>query len=209
MTSPSDPQPSRWAESSPGKRAFDVAFSLGGLLLAAPMLLAAAVAIKLDDGGPVFFRQERIGKSGRCFGMWKLRTMRTGQPSSLLTTAADHRITRAGKLLRKTKVDELPQLFNVLAGDMSIVGPRPEVARYVDRYDEKQRTILRVRPGVTDPASLAYSNESELLTGHNPEDTYVNVIMPDKIRRSLDYTEHASFRTDALVIWRTISAVWF
>jgi lipopolysaccharide/colanic/teichoic acid biosynthesis glycosyltransferase len=204
----SDVRLSRWAEASPAKRAFDVTFALAGLLIAAPVMLVAAVAIKLEDRGPIFFRQERIGRSGRTFRIWKLRTMRAGDASRLITTATDSRITRTGNILRSTKVDELPQLFNVLAGDMSIVGPRPEVPRYVDQYNEQQRAILRVRPGVTDPASLAYSNEAELLNGHNPEATYFNEIMPDKIRRSLDYAQKASFKTDALVIWRTISAVW-
>jgi lipopolysaccharide/colanic/teichoic acid biosynthesis glycosyltransferase len=199
---------STWSH-SPLKRVFDVACAAVLLLLAAPVLLLATLAVKIEDGGPIFFRQQRVGQGGRVFRMWKLRTMRpTHEGDRLLTIASDNRITKVGRLLRHTKIDELPQLMNVLTGDMTIVGPRPEVPAYVARYDAVQRHVLMLKPGLTDPASLAYSNEAALLNGQDPENAYVTVIMPDKVRRSLEYAARASFWTDIEVILRTAVAIW-
>ena len=170
------------------KRLFDLFWSALGLALLSPLLLLVALAVKAEDGGPVFFRQVRIGRGGRPFGIWKFRTMvvdaeRQGRS---ITVGQDPRITRIGRRLRATKLDEIPQLLNVLVGEMSLVGPRPEVPRYVDLYTESQRAILALRPGITDLASIKYRNESELLAeAENPDETYIQVLLPDKIRRRM------------------------
>jgi len=189
------------------KRLFDLFWSALGLALLSPLLLLVALAVKAEDGGPVFFRQVRIGRGGRPFGIWKFRTMvvdaeRQGRS---ITVGQDPRITRIGRRLRATKLDELPQLLNVLVGEMSLVGPRPEVPRYVDLYTESQRAILALRPGITDLASIKYRNESELLAeAENPDETYIQVLLPDKIRINLDYAVRANLRTDFLVILATL-----
>lgn len=188
-------------------RIFDLLAALLGLLVLLPFLALVAVLVKLQDGGPVFYRQERVGRGGRPFRIWKFRTMvvdadRVGKP---LTVGADPRVTRVGAFLRRWKLDELPQLLNVVAGEMGLVGPRPEVPKYVAHYTEAQRAVLALRPGVTDLASIAYRNESELLAGlEDPEGHYLQVILPDKIRINLDYAAKASLGRNLKVILATL-----
>jgi lipopolysaccharide/colanic/teichoic acid biosynthesis glycosyltransferase len=189
------------------KRLFDVGATIAGLFVLWPVLLIVALLIKLDDGGSVFFRQERVGRAGRRFRVWKFRTMipDAEQRGGALTVGDDPRTTRVGRWLRRSKLDELPQLFNVLAGDMSLVGPRPEVPRYVARYSADQRRVLDLVPGLTDPASIAYSRESELLArAADPDRYYVTTVMPDKIRINLAYAAHATRWTDVKVVVETL-----
>lgn len=190
---------------SRSKRAFDVALSILGFVLLWPLLLVIAALIK-SDGGPVFFRQERVGRRGRPFRIWKFRTMVVDaeRMGLQITAAGDPRITRVGGWLRRTKLDELPQLLNVLTGEMSFVGPRPEVPRYVAMYDAEQTRVLELMPGITDPASLRYFDESRLLADvDDPEAAYVQDIMPAKIRVNLAYAHHATTRDDMRVVFRT------
>ena len=190
------------------KRLFDIAASAIGLLVLAPLLLLTAVWIKLDSPGPALFRQTRVGRFGMPFTIHKFRTMRV-EPGLAITVGADPRITRAGHLLRQTKLDELPQLWDVLRGAMSLVGPRPELPRYVELYpaDLRER-VLSVRPGITDPASLAFSHEAELLAAAaDPEREYREVILPAKLRLSADYAASASLATDSRLILETLSRV--
>lgn len=190
------------------KRAFDLVFSFVGLLLACPLFLAIAGLVKAEDGGSVFFRQERVGRGGRRFLMWKFRTMvpTAERIGPQLTTAGDSRITRVGTWLRRQKLDELPQLFNVVTGDMTLVGPRPEVPRYVAMYTPEQRTILELAPGITDRASVAFADESALLaTVADPERFYIECIVPEKIRLSLDYAKRATTLRDFGVVLQTLA----
>jgi lipopolysaccharide/colanic/teichoic acid biosynthesis glycosyltransferase len=199
-----------WREVGPmrSKRLVDVLAASLGLALLAPFWLATALLILLQDGGPVLFRQERIGRGGRPFLLWKFRTMRHLASGQLLTVAGDPRITLLGRFLRRTKLDELPQLWNVLRGEMSLVGPRPEVRRYVERYTCEQRRVLDLHPGITDPASLTYVDEERVLTGFaDPELAYVERIMPEKIRLNLEYAAHATVLSDLALIVRTIAVV--
>lgn len=192
---------------NPGKRAFDFSASLAGLIALAPLFALIALAIKLEDHGPILFRQRRVGRFGRTFGMLKFRTMTagTGSRGPLITVAGDPRVTRTGRFLRGTKLDELPQLFNVLRGDMSLVGPRPEVEKYVELYNPDQRRVLELVPGITDPASIAYRREEDLLAGFaDPERAYVEKIMPEKIRLNLEYAASGNMVSDLVVIWRTL-----
>lgn len=191
------------------KRLFDVICAVIGLVLLAPLLILIALAIKFDDMGPVFFFQERVGFQGRGFRMCKFRTMVTdADKTGELTVGKDHRITRVGYWLRKTKLDELPQLYNVLVGEMSLVGPRPEVSRYVNLYDQEQRGVLKLIPGITDPASIKYRNESAILAmSANPELTYIEQIMPEKIKINLAYAQRATICSDVIVIMKTIACV--
>ncbi len=195
---------------SAGKRLFDIVSSALGLLAASPLLLAAAVLVKLEDGGPVFFLHERVGRNFRPVRVIKFRTMKvspSGGPE--VTSGSDPRITRIGRHLRKTKLDELPQLINVLKGDMSLVGPRPEVARYVDAFRDIYKDILTVRPGVTDPASIAYRSEEEILEGVNdPEEYYVKEILPRKLDINLRYVKERSLAGDVGIILRTLSVLF-
>ncbi len=198
-------QSRRWS-----KRFFDLFWTIPGLLLLTPLFLVVAISIKLDDGGPVFFRQERVGQGGKHFRIWKFRTMvvNAEKIGRQITVGRDPRITRVGHWLRKYKLDELPQLFNVLSGDMTLVGPRPEVPRYVALYTPEQRAVLDLLPGITDPASVRYRHESELLAQSNdPERTYIEEIMPEKIRINLAYAEHASLLRDFWVILQTLGLV--
>lgn len=190
------------------KRLFDIAAAGLGLLLLWPVLLAAAVWVKLDSPGPVLFRQTRVGRFGVPFTIHKFRTMRVA-PGAAITVGADPRITRAGQVLRQTKLDELPQLWDVLRGAMSLVGPRPELPRYVELYPaELREQVLSVRPGITDPASLAYSHEAELLAAaSDPEREYREVILPAKLRLSADYAARASLGTDLRLIFATLGRV--
>ncbi|HEU4628905.1 MAG TPA: sugar transferase [Gemmatimonadaceae bacterium] len=192
-----------------GKRVFDLAWTVPGLLVLAPLLGAVALLVRLVDGRPVFFRQERVGLHGRPFRIWKFRTMTAGAATGpALTVAADARVTPLGRWLRATKLDELPQLFNVLAGEMSLVGPRPEVPRFVAQYTEAQRQVLTVRPGITDPACLSYRHEGVLLArSADPERTYVAEIMPEKIRLNLAYARTATRWSDFRVILRTFGSL--
>jgi len=191
----------------PAKRALDLVGAGVGVVLLAPLFALVAVAIKAGDGGPVFYRQRRVGRNGREFRIWKFRTMvvdaeRAGPP---LTAGEDPRVTRVGAVLRRFKVDELPQLLNVLVGEMSLVGPRPEVARYIAYYTPNERLILRHVPGITDPASLAYADEAALLAGAgDPERVYLRQIMPEKIRLSMRYARSATVLSDMMVILQTL-----
>lgn len=193
------------------KRAFDVGLSIVALLFLWPLLAGLGFCVLLAMGRPVVFKQERIGFEGRPFRLFKFRTMKNGEPGGLLITGTgDRRVTRFGRFLRVTKLDELPQLVNVLKGDMSIVGPRPEVARYVALYTPAQRLVLSVRPGLTDPATVLFRDEESLL-GEVPEprreDYYVREIMPRKLAINLDYLAGASFWRDLRLIGLTIIAI--
>jgi lipopolysaccharide/colanic/teichoic acid biosynthesis glycosyltransferase len=185
--------------------------SLAGLMLLSPLFLLVAVVIKLDSAGPAFYRAERVGRGGHSFRLFKFRSMVHLETAEAhrrgpgITTAADERVTRLGRLLRKTKVDELPQLINVLRGDMSLVGPRPEDPRYVALYTREQRRVLAVRPGITSPASVHYRHEEELLctAGPNWEQVYVEEVMPHKLQMELDYLKRRTLWTDLGVIFET------
>lgn len=192
------------------KRTFDILASGLGLLCLSPLFLFIAIWIKIDSEGPVFYRQVRVGRGGRDFHILKFRSMRTGADKGSLITIGgnDSRVTRSGYFIRKYKIDELPQLINVLLGDMSLVGPRPEVRRYVDLYTPEQLHVLDVRPGITDEASIRYRNESELLGSvANPDEYYINVIMQDKLRINLDYVRTHTFLGDLRLIFRTIGVI--
>ena len=188
------------------KRLFDIAASCIGLLLLAPVLLGIAVWIKRDSSGPVFFRQQRIGRHGEPFRIYKFRSMRQDNAGLQITVGADDRITRSGHFIRAYKLDELPQLINVLLGDMSIVGPRPEVPRYVALYPADVRAeVLSVRPGITDLASVQYRSESTLLAqSSNPEQTYVDTILPAKLALCRQYVRERSFLLDLKIIAMTV-----
>jgi len=189
------------------KRIFDIVFSFVGLVVLTPFLILIALLIKISDGGPAFFKQERIGYKGKPFYIWKFRTMvvNAERLGKQITVGRDSRITPLGYYLRKFKLDELPQLFNVLKGEMSFVGPRPEVPKYVLLYNEQQRKVIQLIPGITDIASIKYYHESDTLAqAANPEDIYREEIMPEKIRLNLDYAEKANLWTDFLVILKTI-----
>lgn len=191
------------------KRTFDVIASALGLWFLAPVFLGVSLAVWAHDRGPVFFRQERVGKDGKVFRIRKFRSMRADNQGALITSADDDRITPIGKVLRKTKLDELPQLIDVLVGNMSLVGPRPEVPRYVELWGrEAAAEILSVRPGISDPAAIAYRNEQdELAAADDPERHYVEVILPRKVEMYLDYVRTRSFMGDIALILRTLAAV--
>jgi len=192
------------------KRLFDIAASGLGLLALGPVLILLAILIKLEDGGPVFYRGERVGRHGRGFRIFKFRTMvvhadRIGGPSA---SDSDPRITRIGRTLRRYKLDELPQLINVLKGEMSLVGPRPEVRHYTDQFTEEEQAILSVRPGISDWASIWNADEGALLAGaEDPEQIYATRIRPTKLRLQLKYVREQSFFTDLKIIFLTALAV--
>lgn len=189
------------------KRLLDIAVSSVGLLVLSPLLILVSLIIKVDSTGPVFFRQERIGKGFRPFYILKFRTMVQGAPQKggPITFGDDSRITRVGRFLRKTKIDEFPQMINVLMGHMSLVGPRPEVRSYVELFRSDYDEILKVRPGITDLASLKYRDEAALLErAENPEEEYLRKVLPDKIRLAKDYIRNASFLFDLKLILKTI-----
>ncbi len=189
------------------KRGFDLFWSALGLALLWPVFLLLGLLIALGDGGPVLYRQERVGKGGRLFRMLKFRTMivDADKQGALLTVGRDPRTTRVGYWVRKLKLDELPQLWNVLAGEMSLVGPRPEVPRYVARYTVEQWRVLDLTPGITDRASIRYRHESELLArATDPEALYVTEILPDKIRLNLEYAARATLWTDFGIVLSTL-----
>lgn len=192
------------------KRIFDVVTSGLGLLVLSLLFLLIAFWIKMDSRGPVFYRQVRVGRNNKDFKLYKFRSMRIGADKKGLITIGgrDPRVTRAGYYIRKYKLDELPQLINVFIGDMSIVGPRPEVRRYVDLYTSEQMRVLGVRPGITDMASIRYRNENEILEKvDNPEKYYREVIMPDKLRINREYIEKASLGFDLRLIFLTLKAI--
>ena len=189
------------------KRIFDIVFSAAGLILLAPLFIAVALLVKLGSTGPVFFAQKRMGRSFRPFDLYKFRSMVVDAPDTgiSITVAEDPRITRVGRLLRKTKVDELPQLWNVLKGDMSLVGPRPEVEKYVEIHRDDYEEILRVRPGITDIASLTYKDEEKVLKGKtDPEEFYIHVLLPEKIKMAKEYVRKASVLHDLKLILLTV-----
>ena len=192
------------------KKFFDYLISFTGLIILSPVFLIIFLIVKLDTGGTAFYEQLRVGKNNNDFKLLKFRSMRVGSDKSGLLTVGDKdsRITKSGYYLRKYKLDELPQLINVLKGEMSFVGPRPEVRKYVDLYDDEQRKVLDVLPGITDVASIKYRNENKLLEdAENPEEYYVKFIMPDKIKLNLDYLSNRSFAGDIKIIFRTIGAI--
>jgi lipopolysaccharide/colanic/teichoic acid biosynthesis glycosyltransferase len=197
-------------DESMAKRLFDIVVSALALLLLALPLALVALWIKLDSPGPVFFRQQRVGRHGVPFSIHKFRTMRADAGGLALTVGDDVRITRAGRWLRRTRLDELPQLLDVLAGHMSLVGPRPEVPRYVAHYppDLRERA-LAVRPGITDPASLDHLDEAALLAAAaDPEREYIERILPAKVAQAAAYAERATLRSDLTVLARTAWALW-
>ncbi len=189
------------------KRFFDIICSLIGIILLLPFFIIVSLLIIINSGFPVFYIQTRVGKNNRNFNLFKFRTMQAdADEKGLLTVGGrDPRVTSAGYYLRKYKLDELPQLFNVLVGTMSLVGPRPEVNKYVDLYTTQQLQVLNVKPGITDLASLEFINENELLAqSSNPEDTYINKIMPEKLALNLKYIAQQSFATDIKIIFNTL-----
>lgn len=191
-------------------RLLDILFSAIGLVLLSPLFVLFYILVWMESKGGGFFVQERIGKDGKPFGLYKFRSMKTeAEAEGQITVGAhDTRITRIGYFLRKYKLDELPQLWNVLKGDMSIVGPRPEVKRYVDLYTDEQRKVLTVRPGITDHASIRYINENEILCrADDPERVYIEQIMPDKIKLNMVYIEHHTLREYLRVILLTIKSL--
>jgi lipopolysaccharide/colanic/teichoic acid biosynthesis glycosyltransferase len=192
------------------KRAFDIIAASVGLVLLAPLLLVVSLLIKLDSPGPVLFRQERMGRGFQPFRIYKFRTMVQDAPGQggMITFGGDPRITRLGQVLRTTKIDELPQLINVLRGDMSFVGPRPEVRPYVELFREDYAEILKVLPGITDLASLQFRDEAELLgRSKDPEEEYVKRVLPEKIRLAKEYISRSSFRFDVMLILKTVLSV--
>lgn len=192
------------------KRLFDIIASGLGLLFLSPLFLIIAIWIKLDSKGPVFYRQVRVGKDNKDFRIFKFRSMRVGSDKGSLVTIGgrDSRVTRSGYYIRKFKLDELPQLINVFIGDMSLVGPRPEVRHYVDYWTEEQMHVLDVRPGITDPASIKFRNENELMEqAEDPENYYINVIMQKKLKLYLEYVNHNSFWGDIKLIFQTFAVI--
>ena len=191
------------------KRIFDIVSSLFGLIVLSPFMLIIAILIKLDSKGPIFFKQVRVTKNGREFKIFKYRTMKIGSDKySQITVGKDSRITKVGDFLRKYKLDEIPQLINVLVGDMSLVGPRPEVPKYVALYTEEQREILKVRAGITDYASIEFSNENDILANEaDPEKAYIEKIMPRKIELNKKYLSEISVMTDIKIILLTIKKI--
>lgn len=188
----------------------DIVLSCLGLLLLSPLFAVVAVWIVIDNPGPIFYRQMRVGKDGKDFGLLKFRSMRVGADKSSLITIGEHdsRITRAGYYIRKYKLDELPQLWNVLVGDMSLVGPRPEVRKYVDMYTDEQRLVLSVRPGITDYASIEYIDENRILAqAEDPDRTYIEEIMPAKIAMNMRYIEHQTLGEYLKIIFLTFAKI--
>lgn len=190
------------------KRLFDMVCAALGLLVLSPVLLVCTLLVGLTSPGGVLFRQERIGKDGVPFTIYKFRSMRKDNAGLKISTSRDTRITSVGRVLRKTKLDELPQLWNVLKGDMSFVGPRPEVREYTDLYTPEQRQVLMVRPGITGLASIRYRNENELLTASSdPNRTYIDEVMPAKLALDLKYIPRACVSYDIKLIWETLVTV--
>lgn len=191
------------------KRLTDILLSSIGLLVFLPFGILISLWIILDSGFPIFFKQTRIGQHEQPFKLIKFRSMKTDNSGSLVTAKGDSRITRSGKILRKLKLDEFPQLINVLKGDMSLVGPRPEVKKYVDLYSAEQKKVLSVKPGITGLDSLKFSNEEELMANAaNPEEYYIKEIMPKKLNLSLDYIKSQNLKTDFGLLIDTMIKIW-
>lgn len=188
------------------KRVFDIIASFCGIIILFPLIIIVSILIKITSKGPVLFKQIRVTKNGKLFKIYKFRTMKeNSEGNKQITVGKDNRITGIGHILRKTKLDELPQLFNVLKGEMSLVGPRPEVPKYVELYTDEQREILKVPAGITDYASIYFSNESELLgEAENPEEFYIKKIMPYKIELNKKYINEIGIMTDIKIIILTI-----
>lgn len=192
------------------KRCFDICASFFGIIFLSPILIVCAILVGCGSKGGVFFRQIRVGKNGKCFRILKFRTMVVDAESKgmQITVGADNRITGVGKFLRKTKLDELPQLFNVLVGQMSFVGPRPEVPKYVDMYTEYQKNVLRIRPGITELASIVYRDENEVLAeSDDPEQTYINEVMQKKLELNMEYMQKMGLFYDIKLIFKTLLAI--
>lgn len=191
------------------KRCFDLFFSILGVIILLPFIIIIGILIKLTSDGPILFKQIRVTKDGKLFNIYKFRTMKNNsEGNKQITVGNDSRITSIGRMLRKTKLDELPQLFNVIKGEMSLVGPRPEVPKYVELYTEEQKNILKVRAGITDYASIYFSNESELLgKAKDPDKYYIEKIMPYKIKLNQKYIENMGITTDIKIIFLTIFKV--
>ena len=188
----------------------DIVFSLFGLLILSPLFLVVALWIVIDNPGPIFYRQQRVGRDNKDFGLIKFRSMRVGADKMSLITVGDRdpRITRAGYYIRKYKIDELPQLVNVLIGDMSLVGPRPEVRRYVDLYTQEQKQVLSVRPGITDYASIEYIDENTLLAAsEDPDKTYIEQIIPAKIALNMKWINHQTIGEYLKIIFLTFAKI--
>ena len=193
------------------KPVFDFVIALAGIIILSPVIILISLMVVISMGWPIFYRQKRIGKNGTPFKIIKFRTMikNADQKGLLITAENDPRVTKLGNILRGYKLDELPQLWNVVVGNMSLVGPRPEVPRYVEMYDERQRMVLSVRPGLTDPATIAYRNEEEILAGYKDYETgYIGKIMPDKLDINLSYLEKSSFGDDLAVLFKTAIRVF-
>lgn len=191
-------------------RLFDICLSAFGLMILSPLFIIVTIWIIIDSRGPVLYKQQRVGRFGVDFTLLKFRSMRVNADKAGLLTVGgrDNRITNAGYYLRKFKLDELPQLFNVLAGDMSLVGPRPEVRKYVQLYNDEQKKVLQVRPGITDLASIAYKNENELLAqSEDPEKTYINEVMPEKLRLNQQFIENPTIKNYFTIIFKTVIPV--
>jgi lipopolysaccharide/colanic/teichoic acid biosynthesis glycosyltransferase len=192
------------------KRLFDILLSSIGLLLLQPLFVVAAIMIKVDSAGPIFFKQERIGKNFRRFRIYKFRTMVVDaeEKGLRITSGGDCRVTRVGRMLRKFKIDELPQLLNVLKGDMSLVGPRPEVEEYVTLYEEDYREILKSRPGITDVSSIIFREEEAVLKNQvDPEGYYKRILLPEKIRLAKEYIGNSSFSYDLKLVLNTLHRI--
>jgi len=190
------------------KRTFDIIMALLALIILSPVFIVVSIAIIIDSKGGIIYSQKRVGRFGREFNLLKFRTMvADADKKGLLTVGVkDSRITKTGYFLRKNKLDEIPQLINIIMGDMSVVGPRPEVMKYVKLYNEEQKKVLNVRPGLSDLASLEYINENEVLARYpNPEQAYIEIIMPHKLQLNLDYIRHQSMALDLKIILRTLS----
>lgn len=194
-----------------GKRAIDFVAALAGIVLLLPIWALISILVMITSRGPALYSQERMGRNGKIFRILKFRSMIAGadKMGAGITCSGDSRVTRFGSVIRKLKIDEIPQLWNVLLGDMSLVGPRPELASYVATYTHEQRLVLSVRPGITDISSLRYRHEEELLArSHNPEEFYVKVVLPDKLALNLEYIQKMSFRFDLKLILETIATVF-
>lgn len=193
------------------KRVFDVFMSIIGILILMPVFIMISAIIKIDSKGGIFYKQQRVGRNRASFVLYKFRTMRNGAEKKGLLTVGDDdvRITKSGRWLRKYKIDEFPQLLNILKGDMSFVGPRPEVSKYVELYNENQQKIFDVKPGITDWASIKYIDENEILASvPNPEEYYINVIMPSKTDMNLKYVEDHNFLVDLKIIFLTVKNIF-
>jgi lipopolysaccharide/colanic/teichoic acid biosynthesis glycosyltransferase len=191
------------------KRAFDVTVALIGLIVTSPVVLVAAIAVKVGSPGPAFYSGARVGRNGTIFNIHKLRTMDEDAESSgpAVTASDDPRVTKVGRLLRRTKADELPQLLNVLKGEMTLVGPRPEHPQYVEHYTPDQRRLLAVRPGMTGPAALAFIDEEDQLRGDQPEATYLKDVLPRKLELEMQYVDRATFGSDLRILLQTAAVV--